>query len=231
MKVFASLLALTTVAQAHYNFPSLIYGGTTTTAWEYVRAWTGDYTFQPVTDVTSIDIRCNVNGTVSGASTSTLSVAAGEILGFTANPDIYHPGPLQAYMAKVPSGTTASAWDGSGEVWFKIFGQGPGFTSSALTWASMDATTVSFTLPKSLPSGDYLFRVEHIGLHVAQSVGAAQFYLSCAQITVTGGGAGTPGPLVAFPGAYKATDPGILIDIYYPVPTNYTLPGPAIWTG
>ena len=56
-----------------------------------------------------------------------------------------------------------------------------------------------------------------IALHVAQSVGGAQFYLSCSQITITGGGSGTPGPLVAFPGAYSPTDPGILIDIYYPV--------------
>lgn len=76
---------------------------------------------------------------------------------------------------------------------------------------------ISFTIPKDTPSGDYLFRVEQIGLHVAQSLGAAQFYISCGQITVTGGGSGTPGPLVAFPGAYSATDPGILIDIYYPI--------------
>ena len=84
---------------------------------------------------------------------------------------------------------------------------------------------------------------------MAQSVGAAQFYLSCGQITITGGGSGTPSPLVAFPGAYSATDPGILIDIYYPVvclfcysiweictlmekqPKSYTFPGPAVWTG
>jgi hypothetical protein len=85
-----------------------------------------------------------------------------------------------------------------------------------LTW-KLDAKLVSFTIPAAAPSGDYLVRVEHIGLHVAQSAGAAQFYLSCGQITVTGGGSGTPGPLVAFPGAYSATDPGILIAIYYPI--------------
>lgn len=60
-------------------------------------------------------------------------------------------------------------------------------------------------------------RAEHIALHTASSAGAAQFYLSCGQVTITGGGSGKPGPLVAFPGAYKATDPGILINIYYPV--------------
>lgn len=134
-------------------------------------------------------------------------------------------------MAAVPSGSDASTFDGSGAVWFKIYEQGPEFTSSALVWPTNDpdATSVSFALPSALPSGQYLVRVEHIALHVAQSVGGAQFYLSCAQVEVTNGGSGTPGPLVAFPGAYSATDPGILIDVYYPVPTNYTFPGPAVW--
>jgi len=230
MKVLTALLAGATVAHAHYSFPALIYGGTTTTAWEYVRQWTGYYTYNPVTSVTSTDIRCNVNGTNAFAP-GILSVAAGQPLGFTVTPDIYHPGPLLAYMAKVPSGKTAANWDGSGTAWFKIYEQGPVFGAQALTWPSNGDTTVTFTIPAATPSGDYLFRVEHIALHVAQSVGAAQFYLSCGQITVTNGGSGTPGPLAAFPGAYSATDPGILININYPVPTTYTFPGPAVWTG
>ena len=32
-----------------------------------------------------------------------MSVATGSTVGFTANPDIYHPGPLQFYLAKVPA--------------------------------------------------------------------------------------------------------------------------------
>ena len=56
-------------------------------------------------------------------------------------------------------------------------------------------------------------------------------YISCAQLHVNNGGSGTPGPLVALPGAYKATDPGLEINIYYPVPTSYTFPGPAVWKG
>jgi hypothetical protein len=92
-------------------------------------------------------------------------------------------------------------------------------------------TTVPFTIPASTPPGDYLFRIEHIGLHSASGKNGAQFYISCAQITVTGSGSGTPGPLVAFPGAYKSTDPGLMINIYYPVPTTYTMPGPAVWKG
>jgi len=77
--------------------------------------------------------------------------------------------------------------------------------------------TLGFTIPKATPSGDYLARIEHIGLHAASQKNGAQFYLSCGQITVTGGGSGTPSPLVSFPGAYSATDPGIQIQIYYPV--------------
>ena len=60
-------------------------------------------------------------------------------------------------------------------------------------------------------------RGEHIGLHSASTTGGSQHYLSCGQINITGGGSGTPGPLVAFPGAYSASDPGLKINIYYPV--------------
>lgn len=60
-------------------------------------------------------------------------------------------------------------------------------------------------------------RIEHLGLHAASNTNGAQFYLSCGQITVTNGGNGVPGPLVSFPGAYSATDPGIKIQIYWPV--------------
>ncbi len=93
-----------------------------------------------------------------------------------------------------------------------------------------DKTQVSFTVPKKVPSGNYLVRVESIALHLAQNVGGAQFYISCGQITITGGGDGTPGPLVAFPGAYKASDPG-LIWPNSPPRTSYTAPGPAVWEG
>lgn len=135
MKTITSLLALAGVVSAHYTFPALIYGGTTTTDWQYVRDWTGSYTYDPVTDVTSLDIRCNVDGTTNLAP-DTLSVAAGQNLGFTVNPDIYHPGPLLAYMAKVPSGSTAGTWDGDGTVWFKVYQDEPTVGASALEWPS-----------------------------------------------------------------------------------------------
>jgi hypothetical protein len=135
MKFFTSLLALASLTQGHYNFPSMIYSGVTTTTWADVRQWTGYYTYNPVTDVSSLDIRCNVNGTTTFAA-STLSVAAGNTLGWVVSPDIYHPGPLLAYMAKVPSGKTAANWDGSGAVWFKIYQDKPVYSTSTLTWPS-----------------------------------------------------------------------------------------------
>ncbi|KAK8159363.1 fungal cellulose binding domain-containing protein [Phyllosticta citrichinensis] len=230
---FATTLALLGAAglsSAHYTFPSLVANGNTTEEWQYVRMTSNHYSHGPVTDVTSQDIRCWTDSSVDHTA-ETYSVAAGSKVGFTVDPDISHPGPLQFYMAKVPDGKTAAAWDGSGQVWFKIFGQGPTINSTGLSWPSSGKKQVDVTLPASLPNGQYLLRAEHIALHGAGSEGGAQFYIACAQLQVTGGGNGEPSPKVALPGAYKATDPGILINIYYPVPTNYTLPGPAVWSG
>lgn len=68
---------------------------------------------------------------------------------------------------------------------------------------------------------------------MASQVNKAQFYLSCTQVTITDGGSGSPGPLVSFPGAYKSTDPGILVNLgsYQTDPSSYPPPGPAVWTG
>jgi hypothetical protein len=88
-------------------------------------------------------------------------------------------------------------------------------------------------MPKATPDGEYLLRVEHIALHMASQANKAQFYLSCSQIKVTGGGSGTPGPLASFPGAYKSTDPGILVNLgtIANAPDSYQPPGPAVWSG
>ena len=90
-------------------------------------------------------------------------------------------------------------------------------------------TQVSIPLPPCLADGEYLLRVEHIALHSAASLGGAQLYIACAQLNVSGGtGTLNTGSLVSFPGAYKATDPGIQFQLYWPVPTSYVNPGPAV---
>ncbi|KAL6150066.1 hypothetical protein ACJBU6_11580 [Exserohilum turcicum] len=93
--------------------------------------------------------------------------------------------------------------------------------------------TPNTTIPAATPTGDYLLRVEHIALHMAMQPNKAQFYLACSQVRITAGGSGTPGPLVALPGAYKSTDPGILVDLnkYTGNPQDYQPPGPAVWRG
>ncbi|KAF7304481.1 BTB domain-containing protein [Mycena chlorophos] len=231
MKAFSALVALATFAakvSAHYVFPQFIVGGVDSSDWEYNRQTNNYLSNNPVTDVTTEDIRCYTS-TQSGTAGATASVAAGSTVGFISGPtDMYHPGVVNVYMAQAPSGTDVADWDGSGDVWFRIFQIPPVLDGgSTITFPSEGMTIVNFEIPSETPSGQYLIRIEQIALHVASTYGGAQFYIACAQVEVTNGGSGTPGPLVAFPGEY--TEPGILINIYYPIPTNYTQPGPPLW--
>jgi hypothetical protein len=69
-------------------------------------------------------------GGESGVNTTTVSVAAGSSVAFTSDVAVYHDGPISVYMAKAT--TTAAAFDGSGDVWFKILDIGPIFPGG--TW-------------------------------------------------------------------------------------------------
>ncbi|KAL5442495.1 hypothetical protein PMIN07_010831 [Paraphaeosphaeria minitans] len=242
MKTFALLLAATSAVSAHYTLPT-VNGAP---AWSAVRQAKNWQNNGFVGDVTSSDIRCNQ----LSPGNETVAVAAGSSVKVNVNPNAYHPGPFQSYLAKVPEGQDVNKWDPTGAVWFRIYAEQPKF-GSQLTWLSEpsllptylylpsyppppspqltnpDAANYDVKIPPCIPAGRYLMRNEHIGLHVAQSPGGAQFYLSCAQIDVVGGGSQTPTDLAAFPGAYRASDPGILININYPVPTSYVNPGPA----
>ncbi|KAJ6503880.1 glycosyl hydrolase family 61-domain-containing protein [Mycena sanguinolenta] len=231
--VFVALASLAAKVSAHYVWPQLIVGGANTSAWQYVRQTNNWQDLNPQTDVTSTDIRCY--DSLESGTASTVSVAAGSTVGFTVsgNPsNLYHAGVLNVYMAKAPTGTDVANWDGSGNVWFKVY-QISAVTDGGqtITFPTTGLSQISFTIPPDTPSGQYLIRTEHIAIHSASYYGGAQFYIACAQVTVTNGGTGTPGPLVAFPGAYTGNEPGILINIYYPIPTSYTQPGPAVWTG
>lgn len=130
----------------------------------------------PVTDVTSPDITCNVD---PSAATDTASVAAGSTVGFILDNTLYHQGPAAIYLGQVPSGETAATWDGSGANWFKIAEWGATF--DPFTFTDFNLSQLTTTIPSDVPAGDYLIRIEQIGLHV---VGAPQWYISCAQITV-----------------------------------------------
>ncbi|KAH8896639.1 hypothetical protein GQ53DRAFT_778655 [Thozetella sp. PMI_491] len=81
----------------------------------------------------------------------------------------------------------------------------------------------TFTLPNDLPAGNYLMRAEHIALYGASTFGGAQFYIGCAQLS--------PSPAANIPGVYTGNEAGILINIYWPIPTNYTATGIATRSG
>jgi len=136
-------------------------------------------------------------------------------------------------MAKAPG--KAIDFDGSGNVWFKIFEITAHADPTGTNYPTFPANmlpNINFTIPKNVPTGQYLLRVEHIALHDAYYFGGAQFYIACAQLDVTNGGTGSPGPLVSIPGVYTGHEPGIIFDPYsYPKPTSYTQPGPAVWSG
>ncbi|KAJ3732320.1 glycoside hydrolase [Lentinula guzmanii] len=238
---FARLASLSIVALsgvihtglAHYTFPDLIVNGTVTADWEYVRETANHYTNDPVTDVTSDAIRCYELDSTSAGAAGIATVVAGSTVGFQPNIDLYHPGYLSAYMSPaVPAANSDNA--GLDSTWFKIWEANPQYSAeTGMTFPTQNEVQFTFTIPESTPSGQYLLRGEQIALHVASTVGGAQFYIGCAQINVVGGGDGTPGPTVAFPGAYSATDPGILINIYA-LPAGYAgyqAPGPAVWSG
>ncbi|KAH8148915.1 uncharacterized protein LAJ45_06889 [Morchella importuna] len=213
--------AFSDVASAHYRFAWLTAGGVKGAEYENIRPNT-NYN-SPVTDTTSTDIRCNVGAT--GSATTIKTVAAGSTVTFDLDQAVYHQGPILWYLGKVPSGQTAATWDGSGANWIKIKQEGPTFSSGSATWPMYQ--TYSASIPSSIPSGDYLLRVEQIALH--NPGGAPQFYISCGQITVTGGGSASPS-YFSIPGHITATDPGITVNIYNAF-TSYTFPGPAVFSG
>jgi len=201
---------------AHYRFTSLIVNGVTTAEYQYVRQYTSYNS--PVVSATVNDLRCNT-GAVANGATQTYTVASGATVGFKMDQPIYHAGPVSIYLGKAPS--TALAWDGSGVNWFKI--KEWGATFNPFTFTSQNLDTFTATIPTGVPAGEYLLRVEQIALHVA---GAPQWYISCAQLKITGSGSSNYAK-VSIPGTvYAASDPGLTVNIYNPVPTSYNVPGP-----
>ncbi|KAJ6256511.1 Endoglucanase-4 [Drechslerella dactyloides] len=180
-----------------------------------------------VDDVTSKDIACD-----KGAAPAKLvapAFAGSEVTFFWTEWPASHKGPVITYLADCGGDCTTAV--GSELNWFKI--DEAGFLADG-TWAAeqliKNNNTWTVTLPSKIKNGQYLMRHEIIALHSAFDPKGAQFYPSCTNIEITGAtGENTP-DTVKIPGAYSVTDPGILINIYYPAVTNYTIPGPALYT-
>ncbi|KAA8911279.1 family 61 glycosyl hydrolase, partial [Sphaerosporella brunnea] len=179
----------------------------------------------PVEDVSTSDITCNIGATAAALSAD---VSAGSEVTFywTAWPES-HKGPVMTYMANC--GGDCSSVDATTLSYFKIDEAG---LNSDGTWASDDLIAANnsrtVTIPSDIAAGNYIIRHELLALHSAGTEGGAQFYPMCANLVVSGSGSASPEG-VKFPGAYSATDPGILVNIYNGI-SSYTIPGPAVYT-
>ncbi|CAP68375.1 uncharacterized protein PODANS_7_3160 [Podospora anserina S mat+] len=197
----------------------------------------------PITNYNSNDMRCNIIGTrpqvkcpVRAGGTVTVEMHAQngdrscsqEAIGGA------HHGPVSVYLTKVSDALTADGSTG----WFKIFDDGwrknpSGRVGDDDFWGTKDLNAccgkMNVKIPSDIPSGDYLLRAEAIALHAAGGAGGAQPYMTCYQITVSGGGSASP-PTVSIPGHFKASDPGVQVNIHGAM-TNYVIPGPAVYAG
>ncbi|KAF8178431.1 glycosyl hydrolase family 61-domain-containing protein [Pholiota molesta] len=186
----------------------------------------------PITDITSTNLACNIAGTSSGVcpvnAGETITIEMHQQPGDRSCADEAiggdHYGPINIYMAAVSDATTAV---GSSAAWFKIAESGMP-SNNPDYWATEvlnnNCGHWTFTIPSDIAPGNYLLRAEVIALHVASTVGGAQFYPGCFQLNVAGTGTAKP-PTVQIPGVYSASDPGILINIYQTLAT-YAIPGP-----
>jgi hypothetical protein len=238
---FSIVLAMANVASAHYFFNAVSGKGE-----KYVRASTRQTAYNPIkfssnpaadirdgSTIDGPDARCNQGAFTNAGKTDVLTVAAGEEVKVTlgVGATMQHPGPALAYMSRAP-GDDVKAYDGSGD-WFKVFEEGVCNQGAALTdsaWCTWDRNYVSAKVPKDTPDGEYLMRFEHIGVHRSH-VNQPEHYVSCVQVKVTGGGSGTPGPMVKFPGAYKDSDDYANFNIYVSGGKQFPMPGPAVWNG
>jgi len=124
------LLAGALGASAHYTFPKINSGSD----WQHVRRADNWQSNGFVDSIGSVQMRCFQNS--FSPAPATMQVAAGGSVTYHANNGVFHPGPMQFYMARVPDGQDINSFTGEGNVWFKIYAEQPGF-GSQLTWPSL----------------------------------------------------------------------------------------------
>ncbi|KAK7692771.1 hypothetical protein QCA50_004404 [Cerrena zonata] len=190
--------------------------------------------YDPIIDPMHPQISCNLNGANLGSGQLSATVAAGSKVLAWWNQWPHNLGPVMVYMANCNGACTTA--NTASLNWFKI--EEAGLISGTVdkgTWAQGQLITNNnswtTTIPASLAPGEYMLRHELLSIHTPNQ---PQFYPNCAQLKLTGGGSAQPSGsyLVKLPGAYKASDPGVTLDVYnHPTWTNYTIPGPAVWRG
>ena len=245
---FATKLALigsfATSALAHGLVSGFVTDGT------YNQGFLLDYYYakvngQAVPDIASWSAENLDNGFVDGSSYTaadiichknaepgkiTAKVAAGGTVEFqwTVWPDS-HFGPVFTYIASC--GDDCSTVDKTALKWIKI--DEAGIDLDTQEWAATkliaNNNTWVTTVPESIAPGNYVFRHEIIAMHAAGSLNGAQNYPQCANIEITGSGTELPEGVLGTE-LYSPTDPGILFNPYTTL-TNYTIPGPTLFSG
>lgn len=239
-----ALAALSQVASAHYFFEVATVNGKDSAPFQYIRDFTRATKYNPIkfSSNPSADIRdnsfadgediiCNQGATGTGGKTEVADVKAGDVITFKlgVGGKMGHPGPTLAYMSD--AGGDVKSYKGDGE-WFKIMEEGVcnaggDFTKDA--WCNYDSPSADVKIPEGTPSGEYLLRVEHIGIHRSH-VNQPEHYVSCMQVKVAGGSGKVDAEMVKFPGAYKATDDYANFSIYNGAKA-FPMPGPKVWGG
>ena len=185
----------------------------------------------PVLDIGTSNITCNVNAIPlsDGSISRTGPVTAGSEVTFWW-PGWPHSGPVITWMARCAQDDCGSFTGSEGSVWFKI--DQAGYDNGTQLWASYYLDQVkswNVTIPGCLEAGEYLVRHETIALSDCKTVGRCQFYPSCTQVKVLGGG-GYVVPasgLSALPGVY--TSQNVMWDTNTQMPADYVIPGPAVF--
>jgi hypothetical protein len=141
----------------------------------------------------------------------------------------HNTGPLMNYLTSCGN-TTCDQYDPQDSEWFKIEEIGRQSNGSWVQQELMNGFTVNTTLPTDITPGQYILRHEIIALHLATSLGGAEFYPACIQLNIGGNGTGVPtsDDLVTFPGGYSDNDPGIFDPNVFDTSAPYTFPGPPV---
>ncbi|KAJ3041344.1 hypothetical protein HDV00_009485 [Rhizophlyctis rosea] len=190
-------------ASAHYHVVN-VNGDTASLRQHYKNPYQADIDTPVTSDaINTDDIVCGANRPFTSPGTP-LTITAGSTVKVLWT-SVYHLGPSAIWA----SSTTEPPFN-----WVKVWEQ----TRVGNQWSSdiieANGHTLSFPVPTGMANGRWLFRIEHLGLHVASSVGGAQFYIRCFDANIVGGGSSTGSPVQKLPGVFTTTTPGVVWNPY-----------------
>jgi cellulase len=218
------------------NNPDNVIGWSTTAS---------DDGFVPPSNYSNPDIICHRDGKPAKAH---VPIRAGDKMTIQWNGwPLSHHGPVMSYLAPCSGADGCASVDKTKLSFSKIDNSYPALVSESGgppgSWATdvLIAGNNSWLLeiPPTLEPGAYVLRHEILALHYANKPDGAQNYPQCVNLWVMPAAEkATPtasGELVLGQGMeatklYKASDPGVDIDIYKSL-TTYVIPGPTVISG